>query len=114
MVTFGALQPDAEKHLTDGDRQVVGVFEGAKKVDGAVRIAAALGRNQLAQEFIVRLIALQRTAKPLMVEKSRLGPEVFTIDAEQVGPLQRPIVGVFRSPEQLVDEPSTLVGGAVG
>jgi hypothetical protein len=49
-----------------------------------------------------------------MERVSSLGLDRAAVDAEQVGPLQGPEVGIFGSFQQPVDQPLTLVGANVG
>ena len=75
---------------------------------------AAPGREDVADELVVGPILGELPAQPARHGHGALRRDRVAIDAQQVGPAHRPVVGILRPLEQLVDQPGPLVGSRVG
>ncbi len=120
MVALGALQPHAEEELGRRLGQLRRIVGDAVVVGRAARVDRALGRDQLADELVERLVGAERLLDPVVHGPHALLAQLVAGVADQVGPLERPAGGVLvvvdvlgrvaGEAQQAIDQLRALVG----
>src|SRR5262249_13549055 len=95
IVTAGALQAEAEKHLTDRLRPGLRVAEGAVEVRGGLAVGATAGGQDFAGELVERLVVGDALPQPLVKYLHALAVEHLLLVAEHVRPLLGPEIRKF-------------------
>ena len=108
IVTLGALQARAEKHLGRGSAARGRIALRTVIVRGRTAVSTAPGGDQLADELIQRFVFSHALANPMMEVLHTLLIERVCFHTQQVRPFQRPKIGELRALEQLIDQTSAL------
>ena len=114
VVAAGAADAGAEEELGGGFGAEGGVAEDAPVVGGGVLIGTAVGGEEGADEEIGGEVGVDGVAEPLVHGAGAGGVHDAFLEAEEVGPFERPPVGEGRGEEELVDEPGAFVRSGVG
>ena len=88
------------------------VLQGAVKIDRRHGEVAAAGREQVADELVIRLIFPDAVPNPLVIRLRGVGPEVhgkLRLDAQKVAPFHRPIIRELVARQQPVYQDAALV-----
>src|SRR5262249_6219618 len=97
MVALRAFNADTQERL----RYRAGHF--ARPGDRFVEVAGwgiserTLGGDELTHKLVVRLVLAQAVSNPTVVFVGSFVAQGLPIDTKQIGPLERPIVGEFRT-----------------
>ena len=114
MMALGALEPHAHEDLGGRLGQVVGVAGDPEVVGRPVAEDRPLRGHQLVDHPVDRHVGAERLAKPEVERQHPLRTQLLGVDAEQIAPLQRPVIDVLRAIEQAIDQLGPLVGIVVG
>ncbi len=116
VVALGAL----DLHAHEDPRYLAGHFHGLSLVgqrerDGPVLVVLAGGRDHSRDDFVPRFIGLKLLGEPVLEHVEPHLRRIFAgrVEHDHVAPVLRPVVGVFGTAEQRVDQPGALVLGAV-
>ncbi len=93
----------------DGFGACLGIAKRAIEICGRIGVGAAAGGDQIAGKFVERFTVRDGLANPIMEDLDSLSVQRFLLIAENIGPLERPIIGKLRPLEQLIDQPGTFV-----
>ncbi len=109
------LSPGAHECQGDGLRDGLRLLalHGAVEVGGRHVEVAACREQHLAHKAVVGAVLANAGADPAVISLGSLRPQVdrkLALDAEDVAPLHRPIVGELLSLQEAVDEDGSLVG----
>ena len=88
------------------------ILDGAVEVHRTDAEIAAAGGQHLADELVVGLVLGHRLPHPAMIGLRRVGPEIdgeLRLDAQDVAPFHRPIIGKFVPLQQPIDQQPALV-----
>ena len=75
--------------------------------------SAALGRDNLADELVVRLVAAKSIAQPGIEIEVRLDAHAIGIGSNQISPFVRPVIGILGASEQGINQLCPLAGRLV-
>ena len=114
VVALGTFEPDAQEELADHRRDLFGLATVAEDRRRPLLEGAPARRDDRVHELVVRHVAAERVADPAVEVQDGLDPHAVGVRAEQVDPLVGPVVGVFGSIEQAIDQPRPLAGRRVG
>ena len=103
MVALGAFQSDTQEQLADDGRDFIGFAAIPEQRHRAVPPSAALGRDQFADELVVRFVLAEAVANPVVVVQHSLDADAVRIGPQQIGPFGRPVVGVLGAFQQPID-----------
>ena len=109
------MHADAEEDLGDVFELVLAVPNGAIPDDGWIGAGFPRGGEEVAGDLVVRAVAVDGIAKPLVEGDGSAGVFGFgAFVAKNGGPLSGEVVGVIGRGEELLDFPRPFVGGVVG
>jgi hypothetical protein len=114
VVALGALQADAQEQLAHQRRDLGRLAAIAEERRRPVVPRAAPGRDQFADELVIRLVLAEALLDPGVVDKHRLDADAIGIGPQEVRPLGGPVIGVFRPLQERVHHPLALLRIAVG
>ena len=110
MVALRALDARAEQHLRDRRGLLAGLLDRFEDVAGRLISQQSFGRQQFASEAVEWLVGREAVTHPAVVGVCSGMSQRRAFDSQQVRPFQRPIVGVLRPLEQLVDQSCSAFG----
>lgn len=113
VVALGAIEAGAEEDLGDGEGAVDGSAVGAMKVGGWMAVGAAAGGDQFAGHDIEGFVAFDAVADPAVEDDHALAVEGAFLDAQEVGPFQRPEIGELGTFKGGVDGARPFVRGRI-
>ena len=108
MVALCTFNTNTQQQLAERTAQFVRLGDGLIKCARSFRQRAALLRQQLAGETIVWNVAGKLAAQPSLHCDGPLWSHFELICSQQVQPVHRPVVGVFASLQQVVDQLAPL------
>src|SRR5262249_2475671 len=114
VMAFGALNANAEEELRRSLGGVLRVLAGAPVIGSGVFVGAAAGREQLAGEFIERLVVADRLIQPEPELLHSRGVELLGVRAEHVAGDQSPVGSKVVRIDERIDQPIALVGALIG
>ena len=116
VVALGAL----DLHAHEDPRYLAGHFHGLSLIgqgegDGPVLVVLAAGRDHSRDDLVPRFIGLELFGEPVLehVEPHLRRVLAGRVEHDHVAPVFGPVVGVIGTAEQGVDQPGSLVFGAV-
>ena len=109
VVALRADHPHAHEELRGGLHRLLRVAGGAVVAGGRPVERAAGGRDELADEPVVGPVLLDRLAQPAAEGQHALVAHELPVAAQQVAPLERPVVDVGVAGDQFVDQAVPLL-----
>src|SRR4051794_32901076 len=100
MMALGAFHSDAEEDLTNKGAGLDRLALVSKDYRGPIFMCAALGCEQFAHELIIRLVLPETVAQPEIEQVDRFHADARWIGANQIAPLNRPMIAVRRIVQQ--------------
>src|SRR5262249_16833488 len=108
VVAFIAREPDAQEKLSHVLSGLVRVFGDAEIARCRVLVSAAFGRNDFANELIVRSAAGDLRWTPAHTLRIPALPKICVVALEKARPFLCPVVAVGWAVEQLVHQSAPL------
>ena len=112
-MALGTRDADAQKDLRDRAANFSGVGIGFVKQPGRRFGQQPLRTDEFPHEFVVRFVLGKAVANPGVIVVGLFQAERTAINAEQIGPPQGPVFGVFGTPQQRFDDLLPPVGSPV-
>ena len=110
-MALGADHPHAHEELGRGLHRLLRIAGGAVVAGGRLIEGAAGGRDQFADELVVGPVLVDRFAQPATEGEHAFVAHELPVAAQQVAPLERPVVDVGVAGDQFVDQAIPLVLG---
>ena len=104
VVALGADHPHAHEELGRGLHRLLRIAGGAVVAGGRLIEGAARGGDQFADELVVGPVLLDRLAQPAAEGEHALVAHELPVAAQQIAPLEGPVVDVGVAGDQLVDQ----------
>ena len=114
IVALGALHANAEEDLGKRFGANLRVAQGPIIIGRRLLVRAAAAGDKRAGEFVERCIIGNVLANPAVEDLDAGFVELLLLDAQEVGPLERPGVGELGPIQKRVDQPGALAGPRVG
>ncbi len=113
VVALRALDPHSQKQLAHRSGQRFRVVQRLEKRRRRFAGAVSPRRHDLPRELVVGRIVPELPSQPPRNRHRPLRPDRVPVHPQQVTPLHRPEISVFRALQQTVDHPGPLVRPAV-
>ena len=114
VVALGADHPHAHEELGRRLHRLLRIAGGAEVAGGRLIEGTAGGRDQFADELVVGPVLLDCLAQPAAESQHALVAHELPVAAQQVAPLECPVVDVRVARDHLVDQAAPfLLGGRV-
>ncbi len=114
MVALGALDAHAQEDLAERPAHLLRRRQRLVDGGGPLVGSAAAGRQDVAGKLVVGAVRRELLPQPAGHGHRPGRRDGVAIDAQQVGPTHGPVVGVFGSLKELIDQPGPFVGARVG
>ena len=111
VVALGADHAHAHEQLGRGLHRLLRVAGGAEVAGGGHIEGAAAGDDQLVHQLVVRPVVLDRLAQPAAEGEHALVAHELPVAAQEVAPLERPVVDVRIAVDEFVDQAVPLLLG---
>ena len=107
-----ARAPMKVKATARGDALGRAILDGAVEVHRADAEIAAAGGEHFPDELVVRLVLRDGSPDPVVISLRGVGPEIdgeLRLDAQNVTPFHRPVIGELVPLQQAVNQDAALV-----
>ena len=114
MVTFRAVEPHSEEDLTDKRAGIHGLALVTENGHRTVVVRATLSGEKLAHHGVVGLVLAEAVTQPGVEQIDGLHANARGIRPDEITPFHSPMVGIVGLFQQVIHQPGTFIGAAVG